>query len=51
MKRFAKLMGVAVALSATVAGAASGWEANFDKAAETAKQSGKYLLVDFSGSD
>lgn len=30
---------------------AADWETDFDKAAELAKSSGKYLLVDFSGSD
>ena len=53
MRRFERTLGVmaAVVLSASMAGAASGWEDNFDKAAEKAKQEGKYLLVDFSGSD
>jgi thioredoxin-related protein len=47
------MLGVAavIGLSAVSAGAASGWEDNFDKAAERAKTEGRYMLVDFSGSD
>ncbi len=52
MKRFLTLGAAAViGLSTMSAGAASGWEDNFDKAAERAKTEGKYILVDFSGSD
>jgi protein disulfide-isomerase len=29
----------------------TGWETNYDKAVEKAKADGKYLLLDFSGSD
>ena len=30
---------------------AAGWETDFVKASKTARKSGKYMLVDFSGSD
>ena len=40
----------AVAMSAG-AFASEGWETDFDKAAAKAKAEGKYMLVDFSGSD
>lgn len=30
---------------------AAGWETDFAQASKTAKKSGKYMLVDFSGSD
>ncbi len=52
MKRFLMLgVAAAIGLSAVAAKAASGWEDNFDMAAEQAKKDGKYMLVDFSGSD
>lgn len=40
-----------VALAASGAAAASGWDEDYDKALERAAKEGKYVLVDFSGSD
>ncbi|OGV46930.1 MAG: hypothetical protein A2X46_19185 [Lentisphaerae bacterium GWF2_57_35] len=50
MKRY---LGVAAALLVgfAVAAQAKSWEDDFEKASAEAKQSGKYMLVDFSGSD
>jgi len=44
------IMAVAVALAGG-AFAADGWLIDFEKAKATAKAEGKYMLVDFSGSD
>jgi len=51
--RLAKTIGLAAVagLAATAALASEGWEEDFDKAAAKAKQEGKYMLVDFTGSD
>jgi len=42
---------VAAAVAAASAQAATGWEDNFEKALQRAEKEGKYVLVDFSGSD
>jgi len=42
---------VAAAVAAASAQAATGWEENFEKALQRAEKEGKYVLVDFSGSD
>ncbi|MBU4459047.1 MAG: thioredoxin fold domain-containing protein [Verrucomicrobia bacterium] len=44
-------LAAAIGLSATAARAASDWEDDFGRASELAKKDGKYMLVDFSGSD
>jgi thioredoxin-related protein len=44
-------MVAAVALLAVNAHAAAGWETDFEKASAEAKKSGKYMLLDFTGSD
>ena len=41
----------ALLLAGATALAGSGWETDFDKASKQAKAEGKYLLLDFSGSD
>ena len=40
-----------VALTSAVAFAGEGWSADFKAASEQAKTEGKYMLLDFSGSD
>jgi len=49
MKKWLVIL-AAVAISAG-AFASEGWEKDFDKAVAKAKAEGKYMLVDFSGSD
>jgi len=45
-------MGIAAAVMAlTVNVEAKDWETDFKKASATAKESGKYMLLDFTGSD
>lgn len=39
------------ALTAAVQAGGSSWETDFAKAQETAKEAGKYMLLDFTGSD
>lgn len=48
-----KITAVACALTAalSVAVQAESWETDFDKAASAAKAEGKYMLLDFTGSD
>ena len=51
MKKFIT-MGCAIAVMAlTVNVEAKDWETDFKKASATAKKSGKYMLLDFTGSD
>jgi protein disulfide-isomerase len=47
------IVGIAAAVCALAvqAQAGAGWETDFDKASAAAKKSGKYMLLDFSGSD
>jgi thioredoxin-related protein len=45
------LMIVAAAVISTGAMAAEGWETDFEKAKAQAKEEGKHILIDFSGSD
>lgn len=45
------LMVLAAAVVATGAFASEGWETDFDKAQAKAKEEGKHILIDFSGSD
>lgn len=51
MKTLIAMVLAALGLASTSAFAAAGWEDDFDKAAEQAKKEGKYMIVDFSGSD
>jgi thioredoxin-related protein len=45
------LMVIAAVAVSTGAFAAEGWMTDFDKAKSSAKEEGKYILMDFSGSD
>lgn len=40
-----------IALSSTLSYAAEGWSTDFEAASKQAKEQGKYMLLDFSGSD
>ena len=52
MKRFIRCCAAtAICLMASMVWAGTDWSEDMDKALETAKKDGKYLLVDFSGSD
>jgi protein disulfide-isomerase len=51
MKTLIAMVLAALGLASTSAFAAAGWEEDFDKGAEQAKKEGKYMIVDFSGSD
>ena len=45
------LLSAVLLMSAGLARAKDNWEEDYDKAAAAAKASGKYMLLDFSGSD
>lgn len=45
------LMVVAAVAMSAGAFASAGWETDFEKAKATAKEQGKHILIDFSGSD
>ena len=47
------ILGIAAAVAtlAVSAEAGAGWETDFSKASAAAKESGKYMLLDFTGSD
>lgn len=47
------VMGIAAALAMTAVAvqAGEGWETDFEKASAAAKESGKHMLLDFTGSD
>jgi protein disulfide-isomerase len=49
MNKWIAILGTLLAVTATQAGDL--WMTNFDKAAAKAKEEGKYMLLDFSGSD
>lgn len=45
------MISLVLSLAFTACALAAGWEDNFDQALSEAKQAGKYVLMDFSGSD
>ena len=51
MKSFVKVLVTIGMFLLTLNVQAKSWETDFEKASEEAKESGKYMLLDFSGSD
>lgn len=45
------VLGLSVGMLLSLRASAAEWETDFAKASETAKSAGKYMLLDFSGSD
>ncbi len=51
MKQSVLVICIAFVAGLQVAQAGKGWETDYDRAVESAQSGGKYLLLDFSGSD